>query len=212
MFKKLSFVNKIISLFFMLFILLLIPASSYLFIPALLLVVAAFVSKRKKHMIVALLFLLVTFVLPNMALSMNLYKIILFIVFALFIESTMLADERRFVFSFITNRKLIDNDRIISRYYSNELMSDIEFDNSLIYKYAVDNDEKRKYRLYLKEESVKILKQEANYKYLVDKIRFGTYNDKRKNTVVKTQWTEDDNLYLALFIFAFIVAILLRIL
>lgn len=210
MFNKITYINKLISLIIMFIILLLLYKTTTMFLPALLLLFVAFVSDKTINILISLAFFFVSFILINNVYLVIAYKILLFLFFIVVLESMLNCDERRYIYGYLRNFKLIDTERMINRCYKDDLMNTIEFDNSLIYKYAMDGAEKRRYKLYLKEESAKKLKQESNYKYIIDRIRYGNYHDKQKEIIVKSVWTNEDNIYLAVFIFGFILSMIFR--
>ncbi len=210
MFNKISFINKVISVIILFIILLILPSNQMMFLPSLLVLIVAFVTGNNRNIIISTLFFLISFILPNSFIVIVIYKIILFIFFLITIENALSSEEKRYIYSFVNNNRLLDKQKLIGRCYKNELMDTIEFDNSLIYKYALDKNERKKYKMYLKEEAVKKLKYESNYKYIVDRLRFGSYHEKVKETVVKSVWTNEDNIYFAVFVFALLLSLFMR--
>lgn len=211
MFKKVNMINKLVSLFIFIIILIVLKINVLVFLPAILTLILVLTSFNKRNLFISLAFLLLSFFIPNILYLNVLYKalILLFFIFAL--ENSLTADEKRNFYAYLNKSKFIDNKKIIDRCYKEDLSNTIEFENSLIYKYVSNKEEKKSYKNYLKHEKEKKLISETKYKYLLNKLRYGNFHDKIKETRYRFVWTNDDNTYIAIFIFGFLLSLLTRI-
>lgn len=210
MFKRVNLLNKLISLLIFFLILIILKANTLVFLPAILTLTLILTNINKRNLIIALIFLFLSFFISNNMQLIIIYRVLIFIFFALALENSLTGADKRNFYSYLYNKKLIDNKAVIDRCYREDLNNTIEFDNSLLYKYINNKNEKIAYKKYLKQEKEKKLKRETKYKYLLDKLRYGSYHDKCKTTAYRFKWTNSDNLYIAIFIFGFLLSLVTR--
>ena len=146
-----------------------------------------------------------TYLIPYSEITFLVLKLVLIILYALIIESSLLSLEKRYLYDilFYRNNTTKQLKKCIKRYYYKDVLSTIENDNISIQKYLFDKD---KYKSFLKEETKNKAEIELDSLYLIDKLRYDRYYASKKSKLTFS-WNNYDNLYMALSLVLFVIVI-----
>lgn len=204
MFRKINIYNKLICLILFALSLLLLRKYDFYFIPIILVFVMSLIHQKNKYIFTSLAIFIIYLIIPYSLIFFIISKIILFIVYALILDESLSIREKNYLYNFLNGKKIVDEKKVIERCYKEKIIDDIDFENSLVYKYAIDRDEFKRNSQILKENKKLKLNEELRYKYLIDRIRFGN-NDKKAKSKLRIIWTNYDNIFLAVNLFILII-------
>ena len=167
--------------------------------------ILSFLNKNRLYFLLCLVLFVATYLIPFSEISFYILKIVLIVLYALIIESSLLSLEKRYLYDilFYRNSTTKQLKKCIKRYYYKDVISSIENDNVSIQKYLFDKD---KYKNFLKEESKNKAEIELDNLYLIDKLRYDRYYTSKKSKLTFS-WNNYDNLYMALSLILFVIVI-----
>lgn len=154
-----------------------------------------------------LILFLSTYILNSNDISFIILRVLLVIMYALIIESSLLSLEKRYLYDklFYRNKNSNKIKGYIRKYYYRDLLNNNMEDNKRIEKY-LDNPDK--YKKYLKNQAEKKAYVEIDNFYLIDRIRFDRFFNKKKSTLPFI-WNNYDNFYIAVSLFLFVLVVVL---
>ena len=205
MYKSLSFYGKLLSFILLVVAMVLLRNYNIFLLICGMIFILSFLNKNRLYFLLCLVLFVATYLIPFSEISFYILKIVLIVLYALIIESSLLSLEKRYLYDilFYRNSTTKQLKKCIKRYYYKDVISSIENDNVSIQKYLFDKD---KYKNFLKEESKNKAEIELDNLYLIDKLRYDRYYTSKKSKLTFS-WNNYDNLYMALSLILFVIVI-----
>ena len=205
MYKSLSFYGKLLSFILLVIAMILLKNYNIFLLICGMIFILSFLNKNRLYFLLCLVLFVATYLIPFSEISFYILKIVLIVLYALIIESSLLSLEKRYLYDilFYRNSTTKQLKKCIKRYYYKDVISSIENDNVSIQKYLFDKD---KYKNFLKEESKNKAEIELDNLYLIDKLRYDRYYTSKKSKLTFS-WNNYDNLYMALSLILFVIVI-----
>ena len=205
MYKSLSFYGKLLSFILLVVAMVLLRNYNIFLLICGMIFILSFLNRNRFYFLICLVLFVATYLIPFNELSFFVLKIILIIVYALIIESSLLSLEKRYLYDklFYRNSTTKQLKKCIKRYYYKDVINNIENDNMSVQKYLYEKD---KYKTFLKEEAKAKAEIELDNLYLVDKLRYDRYFTSKKSKLTFS-WNNYDNLYIALSLILFVIVI-----
>lgn len=207
MYKSLSFYGKLVSFILLIIAMIIIKEYNIFLLICGMVFILSFINKKKRYFFMCLILFLSTYILNSNDISFIILRILLVIMYALIIESSLLSLEKRYLYDklFYRNKNSNKIKGYIRKYYYRDLLNNNMEDNKRIEKY-LDNPDK--YKKYLKNQAEKKAYVEIDNFYLIDRIRFDRFFNKKKSTL-PFSWNNYDNFYIAVSLFLFVLVVVL---
>lgn len=205
MYKSLSFYGKLVSFILLVIAMVLINNYTIFLLVSGMIFIVSFLNKNRFYFILALILFLAIYLIPNTVYTFLVLRILLVILYAFIIESSLLSLEKRYLYDklFYRNRTTKQMKKYMKKYYGKDLDSNIKDKNRTIQKYLYDKD---KYKTYLKEQA-KIKENIAiDDIFLIDKMRYDRFFTSKKYKLTFS-WNNYDNFYIAVTLILFVIVI-----
>ena len=205
MYKSLSFYGKLLSFILLVVAMVILKNYNIFLLICGMIFILSFLNKNGLYFMFCLVLFVSTYLIPYSEITFLVLKLVLIILYALIIESSLLSLEKRYLYDilFYRNNTAKQLKKCIKRYYYKDVLSTIENDNISIQKYLFDKD---KYKSFLKEETKNKAEIELDSLYLIDKLRYDRYYASKKSKLTFS-WNNYDNLYMALSLVLFVIVI-----
>ena len=205
MYKSLSFYGKLLSFILLVVAMVILKNYNIFLLICGMIFILSFLNKNGLYFMFCLVLFVSTYLIPYSEITFLVLKLVLIILYALIIESSLLSLEKRYLYDilFYRNNTTKQLKKCIKRYYYKDVLSTIENDNISIQKYLFDKD---KYKSFLKEETKNKAEIELDSLYLIDKLRYDRYYASKKSKLTFS-WNNYDNLYMALSLVLFVIVI-----
>ena len=205
MYKSLSFYGKLLSFILLVVAMVILKNYNIFLLICGMIFILSFLNKNGLYFMFCLVLFVSTYSIPYSEITFLVLKLVLIILYALIIESSLLSLEKRYLYDilFYRNNTTKQLKKCIKRYYYKDVLSTIENDNISIQKYLFDKD---KYKSFLKEETKNKAEIELDSLYLIDKLRYDRYYASKKSKLTFS-WNNYDNLYMALSLVLFVIVI-----
>jgi SAM-dependent methyltransferase len=144
---------------------------------------------------------------PFNDISFILLRVLLVMVYALIIESSLLSLEKRYLYDklFYGNRTSKKVREYIKKYYYQDLLNKNIRENKRIEKYLKDPE---MYNGFLNRQAKKKTNVEIDNFYLLDRIRFDRFYNRKKSKLTFS-WSNYDNFYLAISLILFVLVVII---
>ena len=207
MYKSLSFYGKIVSFVLLVIAMVIIKSYNIFLLVSGMIFIVSFVNKDKKCFLLSLALFLLTYILEFNNISFILLRVLLVIVYALIIESSLLSLEKRFLYDklFYGNRTSKKVREYIKKYYYKDILNNNIESNRRIEKYLKDPE---MYDNFLNRQAKKKANVEIDNFYLLDRIRFDRFYSKKKSKLTFS-WNNYDNVYLAISLILFVLVVII---
>lgn len=207
MYRSLSFYGKLVSFILLVIAMFLIKNYNIFLLVCGMVFILSFINKDKKYFLVSLILFLATYILEFNDIIFIVLRILLIVVYALIIESSLLSLEKRFLYDklFYRNRTSKKLRGYIRKYYYKDLLNNNMESNKRIEKYLENPD---KYSKYLKRQAERKAHIEIDSLYLLDRIRYDRFYNRKKSKLPFT-WNNYDNFYIAISLLLFVLVIVL---
>lgn len=207
MYKSLSFYGKIVSFVLLVIAMVIIKSYNIFLLVSGMIFIVSFVNKDKKCFLLSLALFLLTYILEFNNISFILLRVLLVIVYALIIESSLLSLEKRFLYDklFYSNRTSKKVREYIKKYYYKDILNNNIESNRRIEKYLKDPE---MYDNFLNRQAKKKANVEIDNFYLLDRIRFDRFYSKKKSKLTFS-WNNYDNVYLAISLILFVLVVII---
>ena len=205
MYKSLSFYGKLLSFILLVVAMILLKNYNIFLLICGMVFILSFLNRNRLYFLICLALFIATYLIPYNEVSFYILKMILIVVYALIIESSLLSLEKRFLYDklFYRNSTTKQLKKCIKRYYYKDVMNSINNDNLTIQKYLYDKD---KYKSFLKECAKEKADIELDNLFLIDKLRYDRYFTSKKSKLTFS-WNNYDNLYIALSLILFVIVV-----
>ena len=207
MYKSLSFYGKIVSFVLLVIAMVIIKSYNIFLLVSGMIFIVSFVNKDKKCFLLSLALFLLTYILEFNNISFILLRVLLVIIYALIIESSLLSLEKRFLYDklFYGNRTSKKVREYIKKYYYKDILNNNIESNRIIEKYLKDPE---MYDNFLNRQAKKKANVEIDNFYLLDRIRFDRFYSKKKSKLTFS-WNNYDNVYLAISLILFVLVVII---
>ena len=207
MYKSLSFYGKLVSFILLVIAMVIIKSYNIFLLVSGMIFIVSFVNKDKKCFFLSLALFLLTYILEFNNISFIIFRVLLVLVYALIIESSLLSLEKRFLYDklFYGNRTSKKVREYIKKYYYKDLLSNNIESNKRIEKYLKDPE---MYDGFLNRQAKKKTNVEIDNFYLLDRIRFDRFYSKKKSRLTFS-WNNYDNVYLAISLILFVLVVII---
>ena len=206
MYKSLSFYGKLVSFLLLVISMIIIKDYNIFLLVCGMVFILSFINKEKKFFLIGLVLFLLTYILSyNESVFIGL-RILLVILYACIIESSLLSLEKRYLYDklFYRNRTSKKLRQYMKKYYYKDVLNNKLDDNKRIEKYLDNTD---KYSNYLRRQAERKAHIEIDNLYLLDRIRFDRFYTKKKSKLTFS-WNNYDNLYISISLLLFVIVII----
>lgn len=205
MYKSLSFYGKLVSFLLLVIAMIIIKNYNIFLLVCGMIFILSFINKDKKYFLMGLVLFLLTYILNYNVIVFIILRILLVILYALIIESSLLSLEKRYLYDKLfyrnsTSKKLR---QYMKKYYYRDVLNSKMNDNKRIEKYLKDSN---KYRKFLERQAIKKANIEIDNFYLLDRIRFDRFFTKKRSKLTFS-WNNYDNLYISVSLILFVIVI-----
>lgn len=207
MYKSLSFYGKLVSFVLLVIAMVVIKSYNIFLLVCGMVFILSFINKDKKYFFLSLILFLSTYILSFNDITFIVLRVLLVVVYALIIESSLLSLEKRYLYDklFYRNRTSKKLRGYIRKYYYKDLLNNNIEANKRIEKY-LDNPDK--YKKYLNSQATRKAYLEVDNLYLLDRIRYDRFYNSKKSKLPFT-WNNYDNFYIAVSLLLFVLVIVL---
>ena len=207
MYKSLCFYGKLVSFILLVIAMVIINNYNIFLLVCGMVFILSFINKKKRYFFLCLILFLSTYLIEFNDITFIVLRILLIIAYALIIESSLLSLEKRYLYDklFYRNKNSNKIKGYICKYYYRDLYNNNMESNKRIEKY-LDNPDK--FKKYLKTQAEKKAYVEIDNLYLLDRIRFDRFFNKKKSRL-PFSWNNYDNFYIAVSLFLFVLVIVL---
>ena len=207
MYNSFSFYGKIVSFVLLVIAMVIIKSYNIFLLVSGMIFIVSFVNKDKKCFLLSLALFLLTYILEFNNISFILLRVLLVIIYALIIESSLLSLEKRFLYDklFYGNRTSKKVREYIKKYYYKDILNNNIESNKRIEKYLKDPE---MYDNFLNRQAKKKANVEIDNFYLLDRIRFDRFYSKKKSKLTFS-WNNYDNVYLAISLILFVLVVII---
>lgn len=207
MYKSLCFYGKLVSFILLVIAMVIINNYNIFLLVCGMVFILSFINKKKRYFFLCLILFLSTYLIEFNDITFIVLRILLIIAYALIIESSLLSLEKRYLYDklFYRNKNSNKIKGYIRKYYYRDLYNGNMEANKRIEKY-LDNPDK--FKKYLKTQAEKKAYVEIDNLYLLDRIRFDRFFNKKKSRL-PFSWNNYDNFYIAVSLFLFVLVVVL---
>ena len=207
MYKSLCFYGKLVSFILLVIAMVIINNYNIFLLVCGMVFILSFINKKKGYFFLCLILFLSTYLIEFNDITFIVLRILLIIAYALIIESSLLSLEKRYLYDklFYRNKNSNKIKGYIRKYYYRDLYNNNMESNKRIEKY-LDNPDK--FKKYLKTQAEKKAYVEIDNLYLLDRIRFDRFFNKKKSRL-PFSWNNYDNFYIAVSLFLFVLVVVL---
>lgn len=207
MYKSLCFYGKLVSFILLVIAMVIINNYNIFLLVCGMVFILSFINKKKRYFFLCLILFLSTYLIEFNNITFIVLRILLIIAYALIIESSLLSLEKRYLYDklFYRNKNSNKIKGYIRKYYYRDLYNNNMESNKRIEKY-LDNPDK--FKKYLKTQAEKKAYVEIDNLYLLDRIRFDRFFNKKKSRL-PFSWNNYDNFYIAVSLFLFVLVVVL---
>lgn len=207
MYKSLCFYGKLVSFILLVIAMVIINNYNIFLLVCGMVFILSFINKKKGYFFLCLILFLSTYLIEFNDITFIVLRILLIIAYALIIESSLLSLEKRYLYDklFYRNKNSNKIKGYICKYYYRDLYNNNMESNKRIEKY-LDNPDK--FKKYLKTQAEKKAYVEIDNLYLLDRIRFDRFFNKKKSRL-PFSWNNYDNFYIAVSLFLFVLVVVL---
>ncbi len=207
MYKSCSFFGKLVSLVLMVIAMVIIKNYNIFLLLCGMIFIVSFINREKKYFFLSLLLFLVTFWVNYNDITFLILRVVLVIIYALIIESSLLSIEKRYLYDKLFYRSNSNNKlkSYVKKYYYKDLVNKNIEDNQKIIKYL---DQPEKYNKYLTMQAEKKADALIEDMYLIDRIRFDRFYSHKKSHLAFS-WNNYDNFYMFISLILFIIVLVL---
>ena len=207
MYMSLCFYGKLVSFILLVIAMVIINNYNIFLLVCGMVFILSFINKKKRYFFLCLILFLSTYLIEFNDITFIVLRILLIIAYALIIESSLLSLEKRYLYDklFYRNKNSNKIKGYICKYYYRDLYNNNMESNKRIEKY-LDNPDK--FKKYLKTQAEKKAYVEIDNLYLLDRIRFDRFFNKKKSRL-PFSWNNYDNFYIAVSLFLFVLVIVL---
>lgn len=207
MYKSLCFYGKLVSFILLVIAMVIIQNYNIFLLVCGMVFILSFINKKKRYFFLCLILFLSTYILNFNDIIFIVLRVLLVIVYALIIESSLLSLEKRYLYDklFYRNKNSSKIKGYIRKYYYKDLLNNNIEANRRIEKY-LDNPDK--YKKYLKTQAEKKAFIEIDNLYLLDRIRYDRFYNRKKSRLPFT-WNNYDNFYIAVSLLLFVLVVVL---
>ena len=180
MYKSLCFYGKLVSFILLVIAMVIINNYNIFLLVCGMVFILSFINKKKRYFFLCLILFLSTYLIEFNDITFIVLRILLIIAYALIIESSLLSLEKRYLYDklFYRNKNSNKIKGYIRKYYYRDLYNNNMESNKRIEKY-LDNPDK--FKKYLKTQAEKKAYVEIDNLYLLDRIRFDRFFNKKKS-------------------------------
>lgn len=207
MYRSLSFYGKLVSFILLVIAMVLVNNYNIFLLICGMVFILSFINKDKKYFVISLILFLCTYIFSFNKIVFIVLKVLLVIVYAMIIESSLLSLEKRYLYDklFYRNSTSVKLKGYIRKYYYNDLVNSNVEASKRVEKY-LDNPEK--YKRFLYNQSCKKANVELDNLYLLDRIRYDRFFSSKKSKL-PFNWNNYDNLYIGISLMLFVLVIVL---
>jgi len=207
MYKSLSFYGKLVSFVLLVIAMIIIKSYNIFLLVSGMIFIVSFVNKDKKCFFLSLALFLLTYILEFNNISFILFRILLVIIYALIIESSLLSLEKRYLYDklFYSNKNSKKVREYVKKYYYKDILEKNIYYNKKIEKYLKDPG---MYSVFLNRQAKKKTNVEIDNFYLLDRIRFDRFYSRKKSKLTFS-WNNYDNFYLAISLILFVLVVII---
>jgi hypothetical protein len=207
MYSHLSFYGKIVSFILLVIAMVIIKSYNIFLLVCGMIFIVSFLNKDKICFFLSLFLFILTYILEFNDISFILLRVLLVMVYALIIESSLLSLEKRYLYDklFYGNRTSKKVREYIKKYYYQDLLNKNIRENKRIVKYLKDPE---MYNVFLNRQAKKKTNVEIDNFYLLDRIRFDRFYNRKKSKLTFS-WSNYDNFYLAISLILFVLVVII---
>ena len=207
MYKSLCFYGKLVSFVLLVIAMVIINNYNIFLLVCGMVFILSFINKKKRYFFLCLTLFLSTYLFEFNDIVFIVLRVLLVIAYALIIESSLLSLEKRYLYDklFYRNKNSNKIKGYIRKYYYRDLYNSNMEANKRIEKYLDNSD---KFKKYLKAQAEKKAYVEIDNLYLLDRIRFDRFFNKKKSRL-PFSWNNYDNFYIAVSLFLFVLVVVL---
>lgn len=207
MYKSLCFYGKLVSFILLVIAMIIINNYNIFLLVCGMVFILSFINKKKRYFFLCLILFLSTYLVEFNDIVFIILRVLLVVAYALIIESSLLSLEKRYLYDklFYRNKNSNKIKGYICKYYYRDLYNSNIEANKRIEKY-LDNPDK--FKKYLNNQAEKKAYVEIDNLYLLDRIRFDRFFNKKKSRL-PFSWNNYDNFYIAVSLFLFVLVVVL---
>lgn len=207
MYRGLSFYGKLISFILLVISMVIIKSYNIFLLVSGMIFIVSFLNKDKKCFFLSLGLFLLIYILEFNYFCFIVLRILLVIVYAFIIESSLLSLEKRYLYDKLLYRNRSSNKirEYVKKYYYDDLLEKNIESNKRIGKYLSDSS---MYNSFLNRQARKKTSVGVDDLYLLDRIRFDRFYNKKKSKLTFS-WNNYDNVFLSISLIIFVIVIVL---